>query len=88
MSEGSSYPVDFIVPVDDEIRNRGLAALGLIFFLKAILVVPHLFLLLAYGIAVQFVAWIGYWYILFTGGKPVWVENFELIFLEWTSRAS
>ncbi len=86
MSDGSPYPVDFTVPVDDEYRNRGLAALGLIAFAKAILLIPHLFLLLAYAIAVQFVVWIGYWYILITGGKPFWVENFELIFLEWASR--
>jgi len=86
VSRGSVYPVDFVVPVDDERRSQGLAFLGLIVFLKTVLIIPHLFLLLAYGIAVQFVVWIGYWYILFTGGKPVWVENFELIFLEWTSR--
>lgn len=86
MNNDTPYPVDFIVPVDNEERNRGLAALGLIMFLKAILLVPHLFLLLAFGIAVQFVVWIGYWYILITGGKPFWVENLELIFLEWISR--
>ena len=86
MTNSTPYPVDFIVPVDDEERNRGLAALGLILFAKSILLIPHLFLLLAYGIAVQFIVWIGYWYILFTGGKPFWVENFEIIFLAWTSR--
>jgi hypothetical protein len=86
MTNNNPYPVDFIVPVDDEQRNRGLAALGLILFAKAILLIPHIFLLLAYGIAVQLIVWIGYWYILFTGGKPFWVENLELIFLEWISR--
>ena len=86
MSNGAPYPVDFIVPVDDEERNRGLAALGVIVFVKAILLLPHLILLLLYGVAVQVVVWIGYWYILFTGGTPPWVENLEMIFLEWTSR--
>ncbi|MCL1595312.1 MAG: DUF4389 domain-containing protein [Actinomycetia bacterium] len=86
MSNGSPYPVDFIVPVDDEVRNRGLAALGLILFLKTVLIIPHILLLMLYGVAVQVVVWMGYWYILFTGGKPFWVENFELIFLEWSSR--
>ncbi len=86
MSDGSPYPVDFVVPVDDEYRSRGLAALGLIAFAKALLLIPHIFLLLAYGIAVQVIVWIGYWYILITGGTPLWVENFEMIFLEWTSR--
>ena len=86
MSNGAPYPVDFIVPVDDEERNRGLAALGVIVFVKAILLLPHLILLFLYGVAVQVVVWIGYWYILFTGGTPPWVENLEMIFLEWTSR--
>lgn len=86
MRDGSSYPVDFTVPVDDEYRNRGLAALGLIAYAKVLLLLPHLFLLVLYGIVVQVVAWIGYWYILITGGKPYWVENLELIFLEWSSR--
>ncbi len=81
-----AYPVDFTVPVDDEYRNRGLATLGLVLFAKALLLIPHLFLLTAYFIALQFIVWIGYWYILIQGGKPFWVENFEIIFLEWSSR--
>jgi hypothetical protein len=86
MNDTSSFPVDFVVPVDDEIRSRGLAALGVVLFAKTILLIPHLFLLLLYAFVVQVVVWIGYWYILIQGGKPFWVENLELIFLEWTSR--
>ena len=86
MNDTSTYPVDFVVPVDDEYRSRGLAALGLVLFAKTILLIPHLILLMLYGFVVQVVVWIGYWYILFQGGKPFWVENLELIFLEWTSR--
>jgi hypothetical protein len=86
MTDQAPHPVDFVVPVDDEYRNRGLAAMGTVFFAKAILLIPHLFLLIVYGIVVQFVVWIGYWYILITGGLPFWIENLEMIFLEWTSR--
>ena len=86
MSESPDFPVDFVVPVDDEVRSRGLAALGVVLFAKTILLIPHLILLLLYGFVVQVVVWIGYWYILIQGGKPFWVENLELIFLEWTSR--
>lgn len=82
----TGYPVDFVVPVDDEQRSRALAALGILAFAKALLLIPHLFLLLLYGFVIQIVVWIGYWYILIQGGKPFWVENLELIFLEWTSR--
>ena len=81
-----AYPVDFAVPVDSERRSRALAAMGVVLFAKTLLLIPHLFLLTAYFIAVQFVVWIGYWYILIQGGKPYWVENLELIFLSWTSR--
>jgi len=86
MTEPTGYPVDFVVPVDDEDRSRGLAALGLLMFAKTLLLIPHLLLLLLYGIAVQVIVWVGYWYILIQGGKPFWVENFELVFLEWSSR--
>ena len=86
MTERAAYPVDFVVPVDDENRSRGLAALGLLLFAKTLLLIPHLFLLLLYTFVVQVVVWIGYWYILFQGGKPFWVENLELIYLEWMSR--
>jgi hypothetical protein len=82
----SAYPIDFSVPVDDEERNRFLALTGIVLFSKAILLIPHLFLLTAYFIAVQIVVWIGYWYILIQGGKPYWVENLEIIFVAWASR--
>jgi hypothetical protein len=67
MTNSTPYPVDFFVPVDDEERSRGLALLGLILFAKTILLIPHLFLLLAYGLVIQIIVWIGYWYIMFTG---------------------
>ncbi len=85
MTDLASYPVDFVVPVDDEERSRGLALTGVL-LVKVILLIPHVFLISLYAIAVTVVVWLGYWYILFTGGKPFWVENFELIYLEWTSR--
>lgn len=86
MTESAQYPVDFVVPVDDEYRSKGLAALGILLFAKTVLLIPHLFLLTLYASVVQVVVWIGYWYILIQGGKPYWVENLELIFLEWSSR--
>jgi hypothetical protein len=86
MTESAQHPVDFVVPVDDEYRSRGLAALGILLFAKTVLLIPHLILLALYASVVQVVVWIGYWYILIQGGKPYWVENLELIFLEWSSR--
>ena len=85
MTEPARHPIDFIAPVDNEERSRALAALG-IFFVKALLLVPHLILLSLYAVAVQVIVWIGYWYILITGEMPFWVLNLENIFLEWTSR--
>ncbi|MDJ0790451.1 MAG: DUF4389 domain-containing protein [Acidimicrobiia bacterium] len=86
MTEETPYPIDFDVPVDSEYRSRGLAALGVLLFAKAILLIPHLFLLLLYFFVIQVVVWIGYWFILFQGGKPFWVENLEIIFVSWASR--
>ena len=86
MTEDTTYPIDFDVPVDDEERSRGLAALGVLLFAKGLLLIPHLFLLLLYFFVVQVVVWVGYWYILFQGGKPFWVEDLEIIFLAWASR--
>jgi hypothetical protein len=85
MTSKPTHPVQFVSPVDDEVRSQGLAALGIV-FVKPILLLPHIFLLLLYSVAIHVVVWIGYWYILFTGGKPYWVENLELIYLEWISR--
>ncbi len=85
MTDRTPYPVVFVVPVDDEYRSRGLAATGVL-LVKILLLIPHIFLLSLYAVAVSVVVWLGYWYILLTGGKPFWVENIELIYLEWTSR--
>ncbi|MCB1247072.1 MAG: DUF4389 domain-containing protein [Acidimicrobiia bacterium] len=85
MSQPADYPVDFTVPVDDESRSRGLAALG-IFALKAVMLLPHLILLGLFAIAIQFVVWIGYWTIVFTGGKPFWIDNIAIVYLAWLSR--
>ena len=87
MTTTPAHPIDFVVPVDDEERSRGLASLGILLFAKTILLLPHIILLMLYGVVVQVIVWIGYWYILIQGGKPFWVENYEVIFLEWTSRA-
>lgn len=81
-----THPIDFIVPVDDRYRDRGLATLGVVLFARTLLLIPHIFLLATYFVMVQFVVWLGYWYILIQGGKPFWVENLEIIFLEWASR--
>jgi len=80
------YPIGFNVPVDNESRSRGLAVLGLLLFAKTLLLIPHLFALLAYYIAVQFIIWIGFWYVLLTGDKPPWIDTFSTICLSWTGR--
>lgn len=80
------YPIDFDVPVDDEERSRGLAVLGLALFVKTLLLIPHLFALLAFFIAVQFIVWIGFWYVLVTGTKPPWIDAFSTIYLRWSAR--
>ncbi|MEN8235334.1 MAG: DUF4389 domain-containing protein [Actinomycetota bacterium] len=86
MNAALTYPITVHVPVDDEQRNRWLAASGIV-FVKLILLLPHIVLLFLFGIAVQFVAWFGYWGIAFTGRMPDLVRRLEIVYLAWTTRA-
>ena len=82
-----AYPIGFDVSIGDGRRNRLLAALGALAFIpKVLLLIPHLFLLLLYGIVVLLIAWIGYWAVAITGRMPASVRAYELGFLSWASR--
>jgi hypothetical protein len=45
-----SYPVDVSVDYDDGQRSKGLAVLGILFPLKALLAIPHFVILYFLGI--------------------------------------
>ena len=59
-STDSGYPVRFEVDYPDT-PSRGLALLGVLFFLKALLLIPHIIILYLLGIAGFIAFYIGYW---------------------------
>lgn len=86
MNAALQYPITVEVPVDDEQRNRWLAASGIV-LIKLVLLLPHIVLLFLFGIAIQFVAWFGYWGIAFTGRLPDIIRRLEIVYLAWITRA-
>lgn len=85
MSGPPIYPITVQMPVDDEQRNRWLAAAGIV-LIKLILLLPHILLLFLFGMMIQILAWIGYWGIAFTDRLPDPVRRLEIIFLAWITR--
>ncbi|MBM3933120.1 MAG: DUF4389 domain-containing protein [SAR202 cluster bacterium] len=82
-----SYPVRLEAEYQ-ETYSRGLALLGALVFLKALLLIPHLVILYILGIASAVLAWVGYLVILFTGKQPRGVYHFNLGVLRWQTRTT
>ncbi len=83
--ESGGYDVDLEAEPPAS-SSRGLALLGALFFLKALLLIPHVIVLFFLFIAWYFVVWIGYVIILFTGTLPEWAGRFQLGVSRWTAR--
>lgn len=82
------YPVDLRATYGTGQRSRGLAAMGVVFFLKALLALPHFFVVSVLAYAAAVIAWIGYFAIAFTGSLPAFFYSFPLRALEWQTRAT
>lgn len=82
------YPVDVTADYGDGTRSRGLAALGAIFFLKALLAFPHALIVSVLGYAAALVAYIGYWVIAITGELPELFHTFPGRTLAWQVRTN
>ncbi len=82
-----AYPIDVQVDYGDGTRSRGYAVLGIIFFLKMVLLIPHLIALYVVNIIAGVAAWIGYWAILFTGRQPEGISRFVSGSLRWSTRS-
>ncbi len=67
-------------------RSRGLAVAGIIFFAKAILLIPHFFVLYFLGFAAMIAGWIAYWAIAFTGTYPDGIFKFIVGMMRWYTR--
>ena len=66
--------------------SRLLALLGAVFFVKWILLIPHIIILILLGIAQGIVIYIGYWAVLITGRYPRGLFNFGVGVHRWGFR--
>jgi len=75
------YPI--IVNVDYQEKLSRLTTL-----FRGLMIIPHLIILWALGIASSLVVFIAWWAILFTGRYPKWAFNFISGYVRWYTRVS
>ncbi len=68
--------------------SRLLALLGAVFFVKGILLIPHIIILILLGTAQGLVIYIGYWAVLITGRYPRGLFNFGVGVQRWGLRTT
>ncbi|MCP3998572.1 MAG: DUF4389 domain-containing protein [bacterium] len=84
--EQSEYPAQVIVTEPTLERQRGLAVAGIIFFFKAILLLPHMIVLYFVGLAAGIAGWFAFWIVAFTGVYPDGIFTFTVGAMRWTTR--
>ncbi|MDX1691416.1 MAG: DUF4389 domain-containing protein [Acidimicrobiia bacterium] len=67
--------------------SRGLAVAGAIFFVKAVLAIPHLIIVGALQYVAGIVAYVGYFIVAFTGSMPEGIRSLSSLSLRWSARA-
>lgn len=85
--EEDDYPARLTVGDAPETPSRGLAWAG-IFFIKFILLIPHIIALALIFIGVFFAAWFGFFKIAFTGQSSQGTHDFITGSIRWAMRAS
>ena len=83
---GMQYPADLDVELSEQ-SSRLLAVLALL-GIKLLLGIPHLIVLVIYGLVASIVSWIAQWAVLFTGKYPAGMFDFVLGYLRWSWRYS
>ncbi len=83
-----AYPIDVQVDYGDGSRSRGYAVLGIVFFLKGLLLIPHFIAIWVVSIVAAVASWIGYWAIVFTGRQPEGISGIVSGFIRWYTRTS
>lgn len=85
MRTSSGYPVQLEVEYPER-SSRLLALLGVLFFIKGLLLIPHLIILYFLQIAAFIVIYISYWAVLITGHYPRGLFNFSVGVTRWYTR--
>ena len=81
-----AYPVNVAVDYGDGQRSRGLAVLGILFPLKALLAIPHYFVLWFVGVGAFFATYVGYWGIALSGNLSAGIARYLHNYLGWSTR--
>ena len=79
------YPANFEVDPPEE-SSRILALLGALFFIKGLLLLPHLIILSLLGIVMLVAVYVGYWAVLLTGRYPQGLLAFIVGVQRWEYR--
>jgi hypothetical protein len=79
------YPV-IVTAEKPERSSRLLALLGLVFWLKSLLLLPSMIVLMVLTGVASIVAWVGYAIVLVTGRMPDGLYRFLLGTLQWSTR--
>jgi len=66
--------------------DRALALCGIFWFVKPLLLLPHLIVMWFLSVAAAVVIWIGFWIVLFTGSCPRALFDFALGWMRWQTR--
>lgn len=81
------YPVAVVVDPPER-SSRVLALLGLLFWLKAVLLLPSMVLLMVLTAAASVAAWAGFVVVLVTGRMPAGIQRFLVGTLQWSTRVT
>jgi hypothetical protein len=84
--EQADYPARVVVTEPTLERRQGLAVAGIIFFVKAILLLPHFIVLYFVQLVAAIAGWIAYWIIAFTGEYPKGIFDFTVGAMRWNVR--
>jgi len=82
----NGYPINYEVDYGSGERSRGLAVAGILWFLKAVLLLPHLIVMYFLALVTMIAAWIGYFAIAFTGKQPDGITNLIRGTISWGNR--
>ncbi len=82
----NGYPINYEVEYGNGERSRGLAVAGILWVLKALLLLPHLIVMIFLLLVSMFAAWIGYFAIAFTGKQPEGIANLIRGTISWVNR--
>ena len=84
--DGIDYPVRFEVDYPES-SSRLLALLGVLFFIKILLLLPHVIVLTVLSIVSLIAIYVGFWAVLVGGRYPRGLFNFVAGVQQWTAAA-